>query len=111
MEQRLLDNLMELCSLNDVGLQVYVHAALIGKFIDWLNANNGGVTGDSQSVNWKVRALDAATLLDVKSSDNVFPLLADRKKIGYAKGLERQLHFQNLLRQAFPPRSFRDWHI
>ncbi|MEE4254440.1 MAG: hypothetical protein V2I50_10420 [Desulfuromusa sp.] len=107
----MIDNLVGLYRGNGAGLQVYIHADLIEKFVEWLNKTNSEKDGDCHYLSWKAVSMDAAASLDVKELDNFFPLLADRKKIGYAEDLQQQILYQSLLKQAFPPRSLRDWRI
>jgi hypothetical protein len=107
----LIDNLVGLYRENGIGLQAYIHADLMDRFVGWLNVNNPEMGGDSNGMSWKAVPLDSAARLDFKESDDLYPLLIERNKIGYAKGLEQQTIFQDLLTQVFPSGSLRGWRV
>ncbi|WP_321389843.1 hypothetical protein [uncultured Desulfuromusa sp.] len=107
----MINNLVGLCRGDAAEVPVYIHSALMGKLVDWLNENNPDMGEDSNSMCWKVEPLDAATRLCFKESDNFYPLVIDRNKIGYARSSKQQTIFQDLLTQVFPSRSLRRWRV
>ncbi len=92
--------------MSEPRLEAYIHADLIGKFIDWRDDNN-----PEMAEKWEAIALDAPAQLVLKESDDLSPLVIGRTKIGYAKGSENQAYYQNLLNQVFTPRSLKGWRV
>ena len=107
----MIDNLVGLCWEDAAGFKAYIHADLIDRFVDWLNENNPEMVESSNGISWKTVPLDAAALLDIKESENLFFLMIGRNKIGYARGSEQHKITQDLLNQAVPIRSLRGWRV
>jgi hypothetical protein len=56
----LIDNLVGLCRKNAAEFQVYIHADLIDKFVEWLNENNAEMGENRNGMSWEAVTLDAA---------------------------------------------------
>jgi len=110
-EQRLIDSLVGLCRTDTSRFQAYIHVDLIDKFVGWLNDHNLEISEDSGDMCWKAVALNAETLLDFKESDNLYPLVIGRIKVGYVRGQKYQGFYQNLLSQVFSSHLPNRWRV